>query len=1176
MVDAIEESAKAMSAAVFCRNGNTSTPAFVLGIDGANAAATFGDMKAFLAKVGSTSNTTVRKVYDYRRGRFINALREIHPGNIYIYMEAHGERYRIADYAKAVDMSIFGEYLATITSSGTKPRRNRKVTVTSPEPTSDAHGDSPGGEVARKTVVGLSVTAKAKKRTAVKYAKDAPKGVNKRQLDRRRMAEKQKEDAAIVLQKHYRGVLGRRRAAELKEETARQEEADRAARKAAQKRRKAEKLAKQQRLAEVSKPRFKKPVTHEVGKLNRAQVLPGISEQHGRRRPKDTRKSNPDRKRNQEGVPLRKKIPSITRKASSVLKITDTTLVPLHAESTAMPSNVVYYWLKPSIPASHKSWALPWPEYEPMHYTHKSVQDMPPWADDEALVKAGCIRFNELCDGVDRRSFCGKYSLDGFGYPMNPMGRQGITGRGTLGRFGPNHAADPIVSRWKRDPNGKLVRDAAGDSILEVVLVKRQDNGSWALPGGMVDPNDTLSRTLKKEFGEEALNTLEMDEKERAHVWGLVNSFFTNGKVVYKGMVDDPRNTDCAWMETTAVLFHDDAGHVTRKFDLKPGDDAGDVCWTEIRPDLHLYAGHTKFLLRARDIILENSPLMGRHKGTPNEIAKQDRRVKNFKRWQFLHGLYMAKRDVSSGQRDFPENIALKHFDPKYHETLSDPTKALLLQCINPGLVVGHSVDGCVLFKPADFYKLQPYFTKVMTDLHHCSRDLHAHINPASSHGNARCKNSDFDLERHQVGPSLVRIRLARNLGSFPLSTAMTRHNRVALEEAVLLGIEKMVESEGMKGTYYSLTPGHPSAIDDHTMEQLQKENTLFEDLSLDRFAFASGQASDWPIGRGCWINDEKTLTIWVGEEDHVKVIAWTRSRYLNKAYKLCRKTMDDLEAALLKVGSLKITERGSAGWTILPEIGYVASRPSNCGTGMGASVKLYLPRLFEHGEELETVCKKNGVTCWRDQSPLSSMKGQVVIDVIQTMGISELKILSNLYAAVKALKVGENRIRESSSSVPEHTVESDGESNLAASRQCLGSRQRIRDVSRRRVSHGQTERDFAEAIEAVAIRVARQAVSLGLRCARDPHPHEHHAATRIQSIFRGYAARKTLRANAERPRRSSAWNLDALRGDTQNMRPEQMASQLQATRQLETKSQIKLTKSKKTKNQGTTSPHKR
>jgi len=36
--------------------------------------------------------------------------------------------------------------------------------------------------------------------------------------------------------------------------------------------------------------------------------------------------------------------------------------------------------------------------------------------------------------------------------------------------------------------------------------------------------------------------------------------FFPFFLQVYKGYVDDPRNTDNAWMETVAVNFHDESG----------------------------------------------------------------------------------------------------------------------------------------------------------------------------------------------------------------------------------------------------------------------------------------------------------------------------------------------------------------------------------------------------------------------------------------------------------------------------------------------------------------------------------------------------------------------------------------------------------------------------------------
>jgi ADP-ribose pyrophosphatase len=44
--------------------------------------------------------------------------------------------------------------------------------------------------------------------------------------------------------------------------------------------------------------------------------------------------------------------------------------------------------------------------------------------------------------------------------PQNPIGRTGIIGRGLLGRWGPNHAADPVVTCWKR-LNGVIEIDSS-------------------------------------------------------------------------------------------------------------------------------------------------------------------------------------------------------------------------------------------------------------------------------------------------------------------------------------------------------------------------------------------------------------------------------------------------------------------------------------------------------------------------------------------------------------------------------------------------------------------------------------------------------------------------------------------------------------------------------------------
>lgn len=52
------------------------------------------------------------------------------------------------------------------------------------------------------------------------------------------------------------------------------------------------------------------------------------------------------------------------------------------------------------------------------------------------------------------------------------MGRTGMIGRGCLGRWGPNHAADPVVTRWQRDAAGRIVHiDRL--PVLEFVAILR-------------------------------------------------------------------------------------------------------------------------------------------------------------------------------------------------------------------------------------------------------------------------------------------------------------------------------------------------------------------------------------------------------------------------------------------------------------------------------------------------------------------------------------------------------------------------------------------------------------------------------------------------------------------------------------------------------------------------------
>ena len=98
---------------------------------------------------------------------------------------------------------------------------------------------------------------------------------------------------------------------------------------------------------------------------------------------------------------------------------------------------------------------------------------------------------------------------------------------------------------------------------------------------------------------EEAMDTTGENKREVKEIEEMVNGFFETGKEIYSGYVDDPRNTDNAWMETVAFLFHDESGVTIGKFDLKAGDDAKALKWTDISQEVELYASHAHFVEKA-------------------------------------------------------------------------------------------------------------------------------------------------------------------------------------------------------------------------------------------------------------------------------------------------------------------------------------------------------------------------------------------------------------------------------------------------------------------------------------------------------------------------------------------------------------------------------------------------
>jgi hypothetical protein len=81
------------------------------------------------------------------------------------------------------------------------------------------------------------------------------------------------------------------------------------------------------------------------------------------------------------------------------------------------------------------------------------------------------------------------------------------------------------------------------------------------------------------------------------------------------------------------------------------------------------------------------------------------------------------------------------------------------------------------------------------------------------------------------------------------------------------------------------LTPDHPNSITEADRAELERAGVLFSDVTQQPELVLAGVASDWPIGRGCYISGDEELVIWVGEEEHLRITCKRTGKSLNKVF---------------------------------------------------------------------------------------------------------------------------------------------------------------------------------------------------------------------------------------------------------------------------------------------------
>ena len=355
---------------------------------------------------------------------------------------------------------------------------------------------------------------------------------------------------------------------------------------------------------------------------------------------------------------------------------------------------------------------------------------------------------------------------------------------------------------------------------------------------------------------------------------------------------------------------------------------------------------------------------------------------------------------IAALKADNPQNIALHSFDPAYFATLDTDAQARLLQCMNSGIENPESEMGCYACQPADYDTFRPFFAKALAAYHKVDEDARHTNNWALSSVEGLPESGQLDMADLGLPALSMRVRVGRNLADFPLPGAMTQDDRVALEARMMAAFDKLIANPEYGGGYHSLTPGNPNQIDAAAYQELVDAHVMFKDMSNDSYLMAAGIAADWPYGRGCYVSADRSFIIWVGEEDHLRIMCMERGTVLNRVF-------DRLKAALDVVSGIE-----GLSFAISKDYGVVTSCPTNLGTGMRASVHIQLPNLTADGTDTRAkqIARPLGLSvrgAGGEHTPIGA-DGTVDISPSARFCITEAQIIAALYKGIALLKAEE------------------------------------------------------------------------------------------------------------------------------------------------------------------------
>lgn len=315
------------------------------------------------------------------------------------------------------------------------------------------------------------------------------------------------------------------------------------------------------------------------------------------------------------------------------------------------------------------------------------------------------------------------------------------------------------------------------------------------------------------------------------------------------------------------------------------------------------------------------------------------------------------------------KSLVKKHLSQEiYERLLARSTKSgfTLSKAIRSGVLNPDSSIGIYAGDAESYQLFSEIFDPVIEEYHGIRRgDLHrSDFSPVTL--------PDPDPEKQYI--LSTRVRVARNVEHFSFTNHLLLKERQQLEKTVLEALATLPDA--FSGDYYPLETARDTEI-------------LFK--KGDRFQEAAGINSDFPKCRGIFYARHKCFRLWLGEEDHLRLISQENS--------------SDLAGVFNHLGSALAALEKRLNFIRDERYGYLTTCPTNLGTSMRAGVHIRLKNLSRRRTLLYELAGKHQLQL-RGTGGENTEVEDGVFDISNKsrLGLSEVSIIRRLHRGILAI----------------------------------------------------------------------------------------------------------------------------------------------------------------------------